>query len=408
MRRSALALALLLSATGCHSKHSPGDDHDHPEPASDAQEAHDDHDAPSAGDAHEGEAPAEAEEEGVVHLSASAIKRSNIRVAPVRTGALQGVVELPAEVQLNPDRVAHITPIVDGQLISVDVTVGDEVLAEQKLGALRSIALGRARAALARARALREVARKNMKRQKTLRGEGISSERSLLAASLAFQEADTERTVARSHLRVFGLKGGDGPDMPLLSPIAGRVLARHATQGENVAPSDTLFVVADLSNVWIIGRVYEQQIAQVKPGMEAILTLNAYPSRTWRGTVDFMAAALDETTRTLPIRVALDNTDGVLRPGLFGTLRLSSPASKGAVVLVPETAVQTMDNRTVVFVPGHAPGEFERRPVTLGRASHGQVEILKGLSPTSAVVVSGGFVLKSELMRGELGHGHAH
>jgi cobalt-zinc-cadmium efflux system membrane fusion protein len=160
--------------------------------------------------------------------------------------------------------------------------------------------------------------------------------------------------------------------------------------------------------VWVIGRVYEQQVAQVAPGMNATLTLNAYPGRTWTGTVDFVGATLDESTRTLPIRVELDNPDGLLRPGLFGSLRLASGQPTSTSVVVPLSAVQTVDNRTVVFVPGHEDGEFAAHPVTTGRENPRQVEVLEGLEPGARIVVEGAFILKSELMRGELGHGHAH
>ena len=348
------------------------------------------------------------EEEGVIHLAPSALERSGIRVAPVTTGALRGVIEVPAEIQLNPDRVAHISPLVEGQLVSVQVTQGDHVEVEQEIARLRSVTLGQARAELSRTTALRKTTRKNRDRQKKLRSEGISSERAYLEAELAFDAAKADQEAAKSKLSVYGLSGGTGPEMTLKSPIAGIVLERHATRGENISPTDTLFIVADLSKVWVIGRVYEQHIGEIGPGMTASLTLNAYPSRNWGGKVDFVGTALDEETRTLPVRVELDNPAGLLRPGLFGTLRLSSNDEEGDVVLVPETAIQTVDDRPVVFVPGEEEGEFEVRPVTLGRSAHAQAEVLEGLEPGSAVVVDGGFILKSELMRSQLGHGHAH
>jgi len=286
--------------------------------------------------------------------------------------------------------------------------LGDRVEAETHLARLRSVELGQARAELSRTTSLRDVAEQNRDRQRRLREEGISSERSLLEAELAYEQADAERDAARSRLRVFGLRGGSGPDMTLESPIAGVVVERHATRGENVSPDDTLFIVADLSRVWVIGRVYEQQVAQVAPGMNATLTLNAYPGRTWTGTVDFVGATLDESTRTLPIRVEIDNPDGLLRPGLFGSLRLASGQPTSTSVVVPLSAVQTLDNRTVVFVPGDEDGEFAAHPVTTGRENTRQVEVLAGLEPGVRIVVEGAFILKSELMRGELGHGHAH
>jgi cobalt-zinc-cadmium efflux system membrane fusion protein len=252
------------------------------------------------------------------------------------------------------------------------------------------------------------VARQHLERQRKLRAEGINSQRSLLEAELTFKQAEAEREAALSRLRVFGGRRGGGPDMDLVSPISGMVVERHATRGENVSPRTTLFVVADLSRVWVMGRVYEQQIAQVKPGMPALLRLNAYPGRTWRGEVDFVGAALDEATRTLPVRVELENPEGLLRPGLFGSLRLLGAEEGGGGVLLPREAVQTWDGRAVVFVPGDHPGEFKAQPITTAREGDGQVEVVRGLSAGQEVVVSGAFVLKSELVRSQLGHGHAH
>ncbi|MCB9540676.1 MAG: efflux RND transporter periplasmic adaptor subunit [Myxococcales bacterium] len=334
--------------------------------------------------------------------------RSAVRLAEVKRGAVRVALEVPAEVQLNPDRVAHVSPLVEGQLISVDVTLGDTVELGQPLARLRSVELGQARAALSRATALRQVARQTRDRQKRLRAEGISAERSLIEAQLAYDQAGAERDAALSRLKVFGLQGGSGPDMALESPIAGRVVERHATRGENVSPDDTLFVVADLTRVWIIGRVYEQQVAQVAVGMAASLTLGAYPGRRWEGKVDFVGATLDEATRSLPIRMEVDNPDGQLRPGLFGSLYLATDAPTAEGLVVPVGAVQTLEGRSVVFVPGEGAGVFEARMVTVGREAQGQVEIVGGLAAGARVVVEGAFLIKSELMRGQLGHGHAH
>lgn len=390
--------------------HGKGGHDDHDDHGKEGKDAHDDH-GKGGHDDHgkggHGEGGHE-EEEGAVHFSPKALARSGVRVAAVTTGALAGTLEVPAEVQLNPNHVAHISPLVEGQLLSVDVTLGDKVTSGQQLGRLRSIELGQARAELSRASSMRSIARKTLRRQEKLRAEGINSQRKVLAAQLTYEQAKAELDAATSRLRVFGVGAGGGPDMTLESPIDGLIVERHATRGENVAPDDTLFIVADLERVWVIGRVYEQQVSKIAKGMTATLTLNAYPARSWSGTVDFIGATLDEATRTLPIRVEMNNADGLLRPGLFGALRLDAGKAQGSAVLVPLTAVQTMENRTVVFVPGDEPGEFRALPVTLGREGRRQAEVLKGLEPGAKIVVQGAFVLKSELMRGQLGHGHAH
>lgn len=396
-------LALALAACRGHDDHA---DHDHPAaPAAERGEHGDEHG--ERGDEH-GEHGDE-HGEGVVQLAPAAVERSGIRVEPAPGGRLTATVEVPAEVQFDPDRVAHVTPLVDGQLLAVEVAIGDRVEAGQALATLRSVTLGEARATLARADAMVDVARQDARRQEKLRAAGINAERKLLEARLALRAARAERDAARSRLTVFGIEGGKGADMTLQSPIAGVVIERHATRGENVTPQDTLFVIGDQSAVRVIGRLPADHIALAHPGARATLTLPAWPGRTWTGTVDYIAAALDERTRTLPIRVELQNPDGALRPGLFGALALDRDAPDGPpLALVPRDAVQTLDDRAVVFVPGDAPGEFVATPITLGRSVGARVEVAAGLAPGAPVVTAGAFVLKSEAMRGELGHGHAH
>ncbi len=398
MIRPIVIASFVWGASGCAPNRAPQQEH-----AGEAHDHGDDH-----GDEHD-EAAGEERREQVVRLSPKGMSRSGIRIGEARAGRLEGAVEVPAEVGFNPDRIAHISPLVEGQILDVAIALGDRVEAGAPLARLRSVELGQARAELARTTFLLKVAKQNRDRQRQLRAEGISSQRALLEAELAYEQADAEHQAALSRLRVFGLSGGTGPDMDLVSPIDGMVVERHATRGENVTPADTLFIVADLDRVWVMGRVYEQQVAQVAEGMEATLTLNAYAGRSWTGTVDFIGATLDERTRTLPIRMQLDNPDGTLRPGLFGTLRLASGSGGGSAVVIPIAAVQTVENRTVVFVPlREEEGAFAAHPVTLGRESGAEVEVLEGLDAGDALVVEGAFVLKSELMRGQLGHGHAH
>ncbi len=345
---------------------------------------------------------------GTVRLSPSALKKSGVVVGKAGEGVLQDALDVPAEVQLPPDRVAHVSPLVDGQLLDVRVAVGAQVKPGQALATLRSVALGRARAELTRTTSLRDVAKQTLERQEKLRAEGISSERSYLDAKSAYDQANAERGAALSGLSVFGANVGYGPDMTLVSPIEGTVVERHATQGENVSPGDALFVVANTSKVWVIGQAYERQLARVVPDMKATVTLTAFPSKSWEGKVDYIGATLSEGTRTLPIRVEIDNKEGLLRPGLFGNLQLFPGDAAGSGVVLPLTAVQELNGNSIVFVPEGEEGVFSTQPITLGRENKAQVEVLRGLKAGSAVVIDGGFVLKSELVRSQLGHGHDH
>ncbi|MEM7446746.1 MAG: efflux RND transporter periplasmic adaptor subunit [Myxococcota bacterium] len=342
-----------------------------------------------------------------VQLTETAFRTSGIRLEQVSSRHVSSDgTRVPAEIQFDPDRLAHISPLVDGQIVSVSVTIGDRVESGDELATFRSVELGQARAELSRASAVRETAEANLERQRRLRDEGISSERSLLEAQQAFDEADAARDAARSRLRVFGVRGGSGSDMALTSPISGVVVERHATRGENVSTEDTLFVVADVSEVWVIARAYEQHIPLARVGMGASLTVGSHPERQWTGSVDYVALSLDESSRTLPIRVSVPNSDGALRPGMFGTLTIAG--GEGAAGLsVPVSAVQSLNGGDIVFVQGDAERTFEARTVVLGRESEARFAVLEGLSGTENVVVGGAFILKSELVRGQLADGCA-
>ena len=360
------------------------------------------------GDEHGHEESANSER-SVVKISPAAVARTPIRLTRVASEALRGGVEVPAEVELNPDRVAHVTPLAEGQVAEVSAALGDEVKKGQVLVTLRSVALGEARSELARARTAVRVAEANYQRQETLQREGIGAQKALLEARGELDSAHASLAAARSRLGVYGAAGTTGASVAIKSPLDGVVIERHATPGEVADPEKPLFVVADTRRVWVTGRVYEQDVALIRRGADATITLEAFRGRSWTGKVAYVATVLDQATRTLGIRVELDNQEGVLRPGMFGLIRLAAEGQAGAPVpVVPEAAVQTVEDREVVFVPGDEEGEYRAVAVELGERAGGKVVVRSGVAVGDPVVGEGAFVLKSELMKDEMGEGHAH
>ncbi|MCG8420568.1 MAG: efflux RND transporter periplasmic adaptor subunit [Proteobacteria bacterium] len=391
-----LVLVLVFAATGC-SSHDGSHQEDHKD-----HEGHEDH--ADHKDGHSAD-----EEPGTVHLTEPGQRRSGIRLGTVKSESLVGGVHVPAEVQLNPDRVAHITPMYSGQVGSVKVSLGDEVKKGQVLVTLRSVALGEARAELSRATGAVDLAVANFERQQKLRDEGIGSKRNLLEAQGELRRARAELAAARDRLQVYGGSLQAGASVSIRSPLAGVIIERHATPGEVVGTDRPMFVVADTSRVWIAGRVYEQDVAAARLGASARITLQAFPGRSWTGSVEYVGRVLDEHSRTLPIRVELDNSAGELRAGLFADIALSPPGVHTALVAsVPEEAVVNIGDQPVVFVPGGGPGEFRSVPVSLGSRSGGLVELRTGPGVGDNVVVAGAFTLKSELLRAQMSDGHAH
>jgi cobalt-zinc-cadmium efflux system membrane fusion protein len=350
------------------------------------------------------------EPDGMVHISQAGLERSGIRTEPVLSERLVGGVDAPAEVQLNPNRTAHVTPMVSGQIDEVRVSLGDSVEANQVLVTMRSVALGEARSSVANARAAVEVARSNFVRQEELKREGIGSQRAYLEAQGVLRGTESDLAAANERLHVYGGRKGSGSTTTIRSPLTGTVIERHATPGEVVSDGSPLLMISDLSRVWVVGRVYEQDVSAARVGAPATISLQAYPGKQWEGEVSYVGHRLDPHTRTLDVRVELDNADGALRPGLFGEISLSpDDRSGGEVAVISQSAVQRIDGQAMVFVATDRPGVFRPAFVTLGAKARGKVEVKDGLTIGDQVVVSGAFTLKSELLAGQISQGeHQH
>lgn len=343
-----------------------------------------------------------------VKLSKRAIERAEIKTQVVQKKALTSMLSTIAEVELNPSRVAHISSIAQSRILDVYAFEGQRVTKKSKLLKLQSIELRTAQAELQQAQANTSAARNDYLRSKTLHGQNIVSARALNEAQRKFQVAKSKETAARTSVRLLSEQTMSGRHAIIKSPIDGVVLKRHATVGEVIDADDITFKIADLSTVWVIGQVFEQDAGKVDVGQNVTVTLQAYPGRTWQGKIEHIHPALREDTHSIPIRVVLENKDKRIKPGMFGSMHIQLEANAPKTPVVPEEAIQVMKGQSVVFVEGASPGHFEKRVVTRGVSQTGFVEITQGVRVGERVVVKGSFVLKSHILREELGHGHAH
>lgn len=357
------------------------------------RDEHDDHD-------HDHDHPDE------VHLTAEAQELAEIRLGPVERRALTGGVAVPAEVQLDPSGTAQVSALSAGRITQVSVAVGARVQAGQKLGVVASSDVSTVRASLDQARARLTAAESTLRRQKQLASEGIGAQRAVVDAQAQVTALRAEVKGIQQQLSVFG--SGRSGEIELKAPIAGLVVAVHSTVGETAAPDIPVFTVTDPSKIWVRGNVPELEIARAQLGMHAEVRLHAFPERSMRGTVHFIAPALDEPTRTLPIRVALEDPDPRLRSGLFGSIELIGEGKEERELAVPVEAVATLDGQTVVFVPGDEPHSFKAQPVALGRRVGAFYVVHGGLQEGDQIALSGAFTLRSALRKGELSDGHAH
>ena len=181
--------------------------------------------------------------------------------------------------------------------------------------------------------------------------------------------------------------------IPVYAPISGFVTGRTAYHGMKVMPSDTLFDILDLSKVWVLADVYEYELPRLSVGQRATVTLSYWPSRVWNGTVTYIYPAVDEKTRTVKLRVELDNPKGELKPEMFADVTIHGPARD--VLQVPDDAILESGTRNIVFVaePG---GRLLPREVSVGDHGAGAVEIKDGLTDGDVVVRAANFLVDSE------------
>lgn len=179
----------------------------------------------------------------------------------------------------------------------------------------------------------------------------------------------------------------------LRSPVTGVVLRKDALLGARVMPENTLYEIADLSSVWVLADVYESELANLRIGQTAQMTLTSAPGRTWTGRITFVSPVLDEATRTAKVRLEIANPDGLLKPDMYANVSLQQSASP--VLTVPDSAVLQTGTRSVVFV-ARGNGQFDPREVQTGAKGGGYIEIRGGVSAGETVVVDANFLIDSE------------
>ncbi|HKJ72661.1 MAG TPA: efflux RND transporter periplasmic adaptor subunit, partial [Alphaproteobacteria bacterium] len=191
------------------------------------------------------------------------------------------------------------------------------------------------------------------------------------------------------------------------SPISGIVQHRDAEPGETIGPDDTPFTVVNTDEVWLFVDLFERHITKVAAGQSVQFSARALSDRNFAGTIDWVSRSLDEEARTVRVRATMNNPDDILRDGMFGTARINTKSDQ-RLALVPVDAVQTLQEDSVVFVPGKKDGAFRAQTVTLGQESEGVVEIQSGLEPGADVVLSGAFDLMSALTASGRSAAHSH
>jgi cobalt-zinc-cadmium efflux system membrane fusion protein len=424
-----------------HAAHEAEHDHDHPaaktgEKQSDEKKSDHQHGESEAG--HE-EGHGEEHEE-IVALTDAQIKAMKINIAEAAPQRVHSTVAFVGEVRANEDRLAHVVPRLAGVVERVAVNVGQVVKQGQLLAVIASQSAAEQRSALYVAQQRLSLANITYEREKTLWMQKISAEQDYLQAKQARVEAELAVTAAQQKLAALGINtlgikalgvktSAALNQFELRAPFDGVVTEKHLSLGEAVKEDAPAFVIADMRQLWVDMTVPVSDLALIKVGDTVTLkatgvqasqasqasqagattaTLQLTTQLTTTGKVAFIGALVGEQTRMAKVRVTFANPQGVWRPGLFVNASVNAAAQDFAVA-VPSDAIQTIENRPVVFVKQDT--GFKVQVVQLGRTGFDKqqqewTEIVSGLVSATPYAAQHSFIIKAELGKSTAEHTH--
>lgn len=332
-------------------------------------------------------------------ITPQAIAASAITVAPAATGELDAAVLASASVEATPDAEAVLTARAPGTVTRIMVRIGDPVRAGQTLALVESRDASQIAADRSSASARVTLAAKQLARERTLLNQGVSPRADFESAqaNLAVAQADARRaSAAAGAARV----AGDGRSVAIVSPVSGRVTAEAANLGQFVAAETELFRVADPRRLQITANVPPADAPRVREGDRVELT--TIDGRTIEGRVRSATGVVDPQSRTATIVITPTAGTSSLAPGQLVQARIA--ASGGATrngVTVPQDAVQTLGERTVVFVRTRT--GFKAQTIRVGSRSGNMVAIADGLAAGTPIATTNAFLIKAELEKNEGG-----
>ncbi len=313
-------------------------------------------------------------------------------------------------VQANSYKETPVMSLVGGIVRSISAELGQNVSRGQRVAVVFSNELADAQARYLTAFAVLDEHHRHHMRTAKLVEIGAASRQELESASSQLREAESNIANLRQKLMLLGLSAQRidnlkstsqiSSEVTVASPSSGTITSRTVNPGEVIEANKELMRVTDLSTVWVVGQVYEKDLATVRVGSGANVSSDAYPGQVFRGRVTYVDPKIDPATRTAQVRIELANPRQMFKIGMymnvaFGALGIAEKTTAS----IPKDAVQTIANQQVVFVATDKPTEFILRPVRVGTESNGFYPVLEGLHVGERVVTQGSFLLRAEWLK---------
>lgn len=331
---------------------------------------------------------------------------SQLKTAVVGTESVAEMLRVAGSVEFDEQRVARIGASVTGRVVEVDVLPGQVVQKGELLARLNSSELASQQLAYLKARAQLELNRRAAERAKALLAADVIGSAELQRRESEYQISVAETRAAADQLRLLGfseaainrlgVQGAVDSVTPVSASRSGVVVERRVAMGQVVQPADTLFVIADLSRVWAVAQVPEQQVGQVRVGQSVSIEVPALGNESRVGKLIFVDQTVDPEMRTVLVRTELDNRDGALKPAMLTSMLIAARPSEKLVV--PASAVVREGDDENVFVAAED-GSYRLVKVKLAPEQGGRRVVLSGLKGGEKLVIEGAFHLNNERNR---------
>jgi cobalt-zinc-cadmium efflux system membrane fusion protein len=355
------------------------------------------------------------ESSGPLQLSKKQLEAIELQTAEASYKPMTSDLQANGKILAHQLRKAIVSYPFPARIAQIHVRPGDWVNKGQELVTLQSEAVGEAKSAYFKALADAELAGSNYERAQRLFERGAGAGKNLQAAEAERKVAEASLEAAEKKLHILGFSENQvrrakesheiNPLITLFSPIAGKVLSNEAVLGGMVDQSSEILTILDPSLVCVDADIYERDIAKVRIGQEAEVTVPAHPGLVSTGKIKYIGDTLNEETRTITVRTEVANKDGRLKPGMFASLRIILDRQSRALVL-PETAVLDDGDQKICFV--REEGEFHLRLIETGIKFNGFIEVISGVDEGEEVVTTGSYQLKSKLYDEIVKESHIH
>jgi Cu(I)/Ag(I) efflux system membrane fusion protein len=333
-----------------------------------------------------------------IKISTDKVQKLGVRTEVAKLRSLDRVVRAAGRIEPDERRVYAITPKFEGYVERLHVNAtGQPVGKGQPLFEVYSPELVSAQREYA-------IAAQGVDSLQEAGGEAQRGMRQLADSSLMRLK---NWDISEEQIKALAKSGETKRTLTFRSPVAGIVTEKKALQGMRFMPGEALYQVADLTAVWVVADVFEQDIGLIKSGSKATVRINAYPDKAFTGAITYVYPTMNAETRTVPVRIEVANASQLLKPGMFAQVELPV-AAKGSVVTIPTSAVIDSGTRRIVLIQA-GEGRFEPREVKLGARSDTYVEVIDGVKDGEPVVVAANFLIDAEsnLKAAVGGFGHA-